>query len=198
MKGIQNIIHLLLFSLVLLFAACAKTGETTASIESDTTATEVVAQKETPKEEIPSPLKKVSGEIAGVQVNMQYGSPGVKERDIWGSLVPYGEVWRIGANEATWIEFNKDVSITEQNIPAGKYGFFTIPNEGEWTVILNKVWDQWGAYDYNEAEDVIRFTVKTENLDTTHERMNFAINDKVNFMWENLGFSFDIAAATAQ
>ena len=141
-------------------------------------------------------LKKVSGELDGVQVNMQYGSPGVKERKIWGDLVPYNEVWRTGANEATWIEFDKDVTIAGQKIPKGKYGLFTIPAESEWTVILNKVWDQWGAYDYDEKEDLARFNVVPQKSDSSKERLEFSVDDDVTFAWENLTFSFDIEPAT--
>ncbi|UZR92313.1 DUF2911 domain-containing protein [Chondrinema litorale] len=195
MKKIIQFYALSLISLSVIFSSCSKTETTTASSDENSDTTTAVAE-EPAKEEIPSPLKKVSGEVDGVQVNMQYGSPGVKERNIWGDLVPYNEVWRTGANEATWIEFDKDVTIAGQKIPKGKYGLFTIPAESEWTVILNKVWDQWGAYDYDEKEDLARFNVVPQKSGSAKERMEFSVDDDVTFAWENLTFSFDIEPAT--
>src|SRR5678815_1632494 len=93
-------------------------------------------------------------------VKVNYGAPAVKGRTIWGGLVPYGEVWRAGANEATTIEFSGDVNMEGQPLKAGKYSLFFIPGEKEWTVIVNKVWDQWGAYKYDSTQDAIRFIVE--------------------------------------
>ena len=78
------------------------------------------------------------------------------------SLVPYNEVWRTGANEATTIEFDNDLFIEGNKVLSGKYSLFTIPNKMEWIIILNKVYEQWGAFKYNEEEDLIRFKVKPE------------------------------------
>ncbi|MDZ7767435.1 MAG: DUF2911 domain-containing protein [Melioribacteraceae bacterium] len=114
-----------------------------------------------------SPKASVSQVIGYTEVSITYSRPGVKERDIWGGLVPYNQVWRTGANEATTIEFNNDVVINGNEVPKGKYGLFTIPGENKWTIILNKVWDQWGAFNYNAEEDFLRFNAKPEKSDFT-------------------------------
>ena len=197
MKKTIHFFALSLITLSFLFSSCSSKTETATATEEETTDTTATAAEETTKEEIPSPLKKVSGEISGVNVNMQYGSPGVKGRQIWGGLEPYNEVWRTGANEATWIEFDKDVMIAGEKVPAGKYSLFTIPTESEWTVILNQVWDQWGAYDYDETKDIIRFNVVPQATDSTVERLEFSVQDDVTFAWENVSFSFDVEPAPA-
>lgn len=91
-----------------------------------------------------------------------YSRPQKKGRDIFGELVPYGKVWRTGANEATEITFYKDVMFGNQNVEAGTYSFFSIPGQDEWTLILNKDINQWGAYNYDEKKDVARVKVKAK------------------------------------
>ncbi len=88
-------------------------------------------------------------------------------------MVPYGEVWRTGANEATEIQFYQDVTLGSKAVKAGTYSLFTIPGEKEWTIILNSDLDYWGAYTYNEKNDVLRVTAPTTNLNTLVE--NFTI-----------------------
>lgn len=124
----------------------------------------IFAQNEPPRL---SPKASVSQVTGYTEVSIVYSRPGVKDREIWGGLVPYNQVWRTGANEATTIEFNDDVVVSGNEVPKGKYGLFTIPGENEWTIILNKVWDQWGAFNYNEEEDLLRFNVKPEKSDFT-------------------------------
>ena len=94
-----------------------------------------------------------------------------KDGLIWGDLVPYGKVWRTGANEATTFETDKDIMIKEQKLPAGKYALFTIPGETEWTWIFNSVWDQWGAYKYDESKDVLRVKSTPESSSVFHEQL---------------------------
>mgnify|MGYP001036697952 CR=1 FL=1 len=191
-----NIILGFILMASMFFWSCSKQETSNETTEETNTEASMEAEEAPSEEEIPSPLKKLSETVSGVQVEMQYGSPGVKGRTIWGELVPYGEVWRTGANEATWISFDKDITIQGNEVPAGKYGLFTIPNNDEWTVILNKTWDQWGAYDYNPEEDLIRFTVDPEMLETPAERMEFMLaENEVKFMWEKLAFAFKVAPA---
>lgn len=92
-------------------------------------------------------------------IEIVYSRPGVKGRSIWGELVPWNELWRTGANEATTIEFSDDVRVEGIDVPAGKYALFTIPGQDEWTVILNSDWEQSGASRYDEAKNVAQFTV---------------------------------------
>ncbi len=106
-------------------------------------------------------------------VRVTYNRPAKNGREIFGKLVPYGKVWRAGANEAPEIKFYKDVTIGGKKIPAGNYALLTIPNEKEWTIILSSDVDQWGAYSYNEALDVARVTVPVQKSDSVIE--NFSI-----------------------
>ena len=108
----------------------------------------------------PSPAATATGKIGATDVTVNYSSPGVKGRKIFGGLETYGKVWRAGANEATTVEFGKAVMVEGKALPAGKYGFFVIPAEsGQWTVIFNKVANQWGAYKYDEKQDALRVLV---------------------------------------
>lgn len=136
-----------------------------------------------------------SGTVDGVEVTLEYGRPNVKGREIWGGLVPYGKVWRTGADEATTITFGGDVVIEGQELAAGTYSLFTIPGEEEWTVIFNEVAEQWGAYDYDESKDVLRVTVSPQEHEMV-EAMDFAVGDDgVTLMWEELAVPVEITAA---
>ncbi len=133
------------------------------------------------------------GEIDSVGVALEYGRPKVKGREIWGGLVPYGEVWRTGANEATTITISDDVTIEGEPLAAGKYSLFTIPGENEWTVIFNKVANQWGHFRYDAGEDALRVTVEPNEGEFVEE-LDFVIDgSSVVLRWENLTVSFDVA-----
>lgn len=127
-------------------------------------------------------------------IAVNYGSPKVKGRVIWGGLVPYGEVWRTGANEATTVEFTKDVFIEQQPLTKGVYSLFTIPSEKEWTIIFSTNSKQWGAFKYNEAEDALRVKINPTLTDSLYEDMRLSIlSDSANntagsiqFNWEKL------------
>lgn len=110
----------------------------------------------------PSPNTFVGLQIGSTRVMIAYGSLGVKGREIFGSLLPYGVLWRTGANEATTITFTGDVLIEGHDVPAGTYSLFTIPDEQEWTIIFNKENNQWGAFGYKEKEDVLRITAPAQ------------------------------------
>ncbi|NWF50508.1 MAG: DUF2911 domain-containing protein [Ignavibacteriaceae bacterium] len=109
-----------------------------------------------------SPRAEVMQQVGFTDIRIIYSRPGVKGRTIWGNLVPYNSVWRAGANEATKIIFSTDVLIEGKLLKAGSYSFFTIPGKKEWILIFNKISDQWGAFEYNEAEDALRVKVKPE------------------------------------
>jgi hypothetical protein len=126
-----------------------------------------------------SPRKQVTGKIGVTTAIVDYGSPSVKGRTIWGELVPYGKVWRAGANENTTFSFDKDVKIGKNTVKAGKYGFFIIPNENnEWTVILNSKNDAWGSNGYNQDLDVLRMNMKPIITDESQEALDYAIDKK--------------------
>jgi hypothetical protein len=98
-------------------------------------------------------------------IKVVYGRPQKKGRTIFGSLVPYGKVWRTGANEATEITFFKDVKLGDQDIKAGTYTLFTIPNKDSWTIIINSDTDVWGSYYYDKDKDVARLDVPVKKID---------------------------------
>ncbi|MCF6167585.1 DUF2911 domain-containing protein [Lutibacter sp.] len=123
-----------------------------------------------------SPRKKATGQIDGVTITIDYGSPSVKGRTIWGGLEKYSKVWRAGANENTTFSFDKEVTIGGTSIPAGKYSFFIIPNENkDWILILNKKNDGWGAFSYNKNEDIVRLNVTPKFVDTNQETLTYTI-----------------------
>ncbi len=136
---------------------------------------------------IPSPKKELKGVIGTTKITVVYGSPSVKGRTVYGSLVPYDQVWRTGANEATTVELSEAVKIDSKNLPAGKYALFTIPTATSWTVIFNSVSDQWGAYDYSATKDVLRAKATPQATTTSSETLEFNLDGPALVMqWENL------------
>ncbi len=132
-----------------------------------------------------SPAMTAEGSVGEANITVAYSSPAVKGRTIWGDLVPYDKVWRAGANEATTFETSKDVMVEGQALAAGKYSLFIMPSEKEWTVIFNKVAEQWGAYKYDEGQDALRVKVTPTMGDDVAERLKFDISDKgLHFMWD--------------
>lgn len=173
-----------------------KTEDTTAVTEAT-----VESEPEAPKP-IKSPRRQSAGDIDGVPVSIDYGSPYVKERVIWGELVPYGKLWRAGANQTTAITFGEAVMIADETISAGTYSLFFIPTEaGQWTVVLNSLWseeehDMWGTYGYDESKDVLRFEVDVDASKSFMESLTFTIsNTGLDFSWENKHLAFDIKKA---
>jgi hypothetical protein len=140
-----------------------------------------------------SPPAKATATVGAAKVTISYNQPAVKGRKIWGDLVPFGKVWRTGANGATVFETDKDVKIEGKVLKAGKYALFTIPTAKEWTIIFNKKSDQWGSYNYSEKDDALRVSVKSEPSKDMVESMTFDIKDnKVKFTWEKLAVSFKV------
>lgn len=164
--------------------------------QTETTASEDTETEDSAKSNRPSPPRKASGAIGEMAVEINYSSPSVKGRKIWGGLVPYSEVWRTGANEATTISFSKTVLVEGKKLAAGKYSLFTIPKEGKWTVIFNTVADQWGAYEYDQSKDALRVEVTPQPLDEPVEMLEFVVADgKVTLRWEKLAVPVSVAPA---
>ncbi|WP_025142552.1 DUF2911 domain-containing protein [Pedobacter jeongneungensis] len=146
-----------------------------------TVSVSAMAQDAQPK---PSPAATATGKVKGATITINYSSPAVKGRKIWGGLEAFDKVWRAGANEATTFETDKDIVVEGKPLAAGKYSFFLIPKEsGTWTAIFNKEPTQWGAYKYEEAKDALRVEVKTKALKATQERLVYKITKS--------GFSLD-------
>jgi len=143
-----------------------------------------------------SPPQSIMQEIGDLQIDLNYNAPSVKGRKIWGALVPTGQVWRTGANDATTFEINKAVTINGEQLAAGKYSLFTIPNGKEWTFIFNKQAEQWGAYKYKEAQDALRVTAQPTAAPEFTEQMTFEMDATgvVSLLWEDLKVSFTVDA----
>ena len=140
-----------------------------------------------------SPPETATGKINGATIQINYGSPSVKGRKIWGELVPFDKVWRAGANDATTFETDKDLIIEGSKLPAGKYSFFVIPNEKQSVLIFNKEAKQWGAYKYNEKEDQLRVTVKQKATGSSTEKLVYKINaNDVVLSWDNWDIGFSV------
>jgi hypothetical protein len=144
------------------------------------------------KSKRPSPPATATGTVNGATITIDYSSPGVKGRKIWGGLVPYDKVWRAGANEATLFTTSKDILVEGKKLPAGKYSLYAIPGEKDWVIIFNSKTGQWGVKDDEStteepANDVLRVTVKPEKSPAFNERMKFVIDQKgFALEWENL------------
>lgn len=151
----------------------------------------------------PSPDATVSQFIGGTKVSVDYSSPAVKGRKIWGELVPFGEVWRTGANEATTITFSDPVSINGNELSAGTYGIHMIPGANEWEIIFSKDVPVDGSSTFDPKKEVLRIKVKpVENPFT--ERMTFLFTDvtdnsgNVSLVWENLKVAFKVDVKTQE
>lgn len=160
----------------------------------------LAAQIEIPR---PSPHASVSQTIGTTTITIDYHRPGVKNRTIWGGLVPYDSPWRMGANEATTISFSDPVKIGGTDVPAGKYSFFAIPARDKWTLILNKDPEQWGAYGYDQSKDQVRVSV-TPAPAAHNEWMRFTIDPMapssalVAMHWEKLSVPMTVDVDVAK
>ena len=145
-----------------------------------------------------SPAAHISQKVGLTDVSLEYSRPSIKGRKIFGELVPYGEVWRTGANAATILTFSTDVSIEGNPVQAGSYALYTIPAKNEWTIILSQNTKLWGAVGYNSEDDVLRFKVKPKKTRQKYETMEISFVDMsdtgatISVKWENSGVEFRI------
>ena len=139
-----------------------------------------------------SPATTATGKVGGATITINYSSPAVKGREIWGGLVPYDKVWRAGANEATTLETDKEIKIEGKTLPPGKYSLFAKPGKDEWTIILNSQTGQWGIKRGGEANrdpanDVVSVNVKPKKSSSMTERLTYEVNNGgIALKWENL------------
>lgn len=132
-----------------------------------------------------SPAMQAEGEIAGSKITIKYSSPAVKGRTIWGDLVPIGEIWRAGADDATTFTTSKDIMIQGKSLAAGTYSFFIIPGESESTMVFNKIAKQWGTYNYDAKEDALRVSVPSQQTSKMEERLVYEVKpDSFEIRWE--------------
>jgi hypothetical protein len=155
-----------------------------------------LASAQADKSKRPSPPALAKETLSnGTVVSIDYSQPSVKGRTIGKDLEPIdGQVWRTGANEATVFEVSKDVKVEGKPLAAGKYGLFTISGKDEWTIIFNKTWNQWGAFNYKDADDVLRVKVKPGKTKEFAEKMTFVVNKngKVSLLWGNVQVDFTV------
>jgi len=143
----------------------------------------------------------VSQRIGITDITINYHRPLVNKRKIWGGLVPYGQVWRAGANENTTIAFTDPVTIEGKALPKGTYGLHMIPGENEWTIIFSKNSTSWGSFTYNQAEDALRVTVKPQATDL-HDALTYDFDDVgadssvVTLRWEKVAVPFKVGVNT--
>lgn len=144
-----------------------------------------------------SPAKEMADSFNGSAITINYNAPSVRDREIWGELVPYDKVWRTGANGATKITINEDTEIEGQKLAAGTYAIFTIPSETTWTIIFNTESEQWGAYDYSKDKDALRVKVVPVKVEEKTEQMTFVKADEtaIHLLWENLAIPIRIGPA---
>jgi hypothetical protein len=143
-----------------------------------------------------SPPATASAKIAGgATITINYSQPSVKGRTIGKDLEPLpGKVWRTGANNATVFETDKNIKVEGQDLPAGKYGLFTIAGKDEWTIIFNKTWDQWGAFKYDESKDALRVKVKPVKAPAFAEKFTINVDKsgKVSLLWGDTETDFTV------
>jgi hypothetical protein len=146
----------------------------------------------------PSPPQYVKQDFGLSSIELSYSRPGIKGRKIFGELVPFGKVWRTGANTATTLTFGDDVVIGGAKIPAGKYGLLTIPSDKEWTIIITKQLDVTNPAAYKQEQDVVRVTAQTEQLPFSVETFTIAFSDvtssscNLEFLWDHTFASLPI------
>lgn len=138
-----------------------------------------------------SPKMTVTGLIGKANVTLVYSSPSVKGRKIWGELVPMDKVWRAGANTATTMETDADISVKGNNLPKGKYSIYMIPSEGEWQVIINSEVGQWGIKrggetTRNAEKDVLTIKAKPNKSDFKEALEYKVVAKGISFAWENI------------
>ena len=139
----------------------------------------------------PSPTATLSQTVGLTEVEIVYSRPGLRDRQAFGKLVPYGQIWRTGANASTKISFSDPVMLGGQEIPAGTYALYTIPGEKEWTVIVHKNLTLWGEGGYDQAEDLVRFTVPATKVTDKVETFTMDLNNlndnqaNISLVWEN-------------
>lgn len=185
---------ILLIAISLLFVDCNNENKQTNKKEHKNHTT--IEKVEKPKKKVLSPHTSTMEMIVDAHIHIDYSSPGVRGRIIFGGLVGYDNVWQAGAHNATWIETNKDLTINDEVLPKGKYGFFTIPSKDVWTIMINKNWDQHGKDEYDEKDDVIRFKVTPTISEDITEHLEYKVNKTnetegaISLAWEKVSISF--------
>jgi len=145
-----------------------------------------------------SPKSTVKQNFALGEITIEYSRPGVKGRVVYGEVVPFDQIWRTGANASTKLTFSDNVKVEGNAVPAGTYSLFTIPGKAEWTIILNKNLTLWGAFDYKQSEDQLRFKVKPAMMNDKVETMTMDVADvtptsaNIELLWDKTRIAFNV------
>ena len=187
-------IHLSVLLIGFLIVSCKQEVKEDKEVVVEEKASETSAQPD--KKKPLSPHTSTMAMIGDAHIHIDYSSPGVRNRIIFGGLLAYDQVWQAGAHMATWLETNKDLEIDGKELKAGKYGFFVIPNQEEWTVIFNRNWNQHGKDDYTEKDDVLRFKVTPKISEEIKEHLEYKVDKTtetsgtISMSWEKVTIEF--------
>jgi hypothetical protein len=147
-----------------------------------------------------SPSAQITQQFGLSTITINYSRPSVKGRKVFGELVPFGQVWRTGANSATQLDFSTEVTIGGQKVPAGSYALYAIPEKKEWTLILSKKTDLWGAIGYDQSDDQLRFKTPSSKTGKKYETFELSVNNitdnsaEIFLKWDNTQVSFAVSA----
>ncbi|WP_432411310.1 DUF2911 domain-containing protein [Rasiella sp. SM2506] len=186
---------IVLFVSLILLASCKENTKEPQEMETKEVTEEPLTVEPDKKKPL-SPHTSAMAMVGDAHIHIDYSSPGMRNRMIFGGLLPYDAVWQAGAHNATWLETNKDLTIAGKELKAGKYGFFVIPNEKEWTVIFNSNWNQHGKDDYNEKDDVLRFKVAPTLSEEIVEHLTYTVtktnetSGTIKLAWEKVTIMF--------
>jgi hypothetical protein len=150
----------------------------------------------------PSPSSKTTQTVGLTDITLDYSRPSAKGRKVFGGLVPFGEVWRTGANASTKVTFSENVKIAGNELPKGTYAIYTIPNEKEWTIIIHKNTTHWGSDEYKQEEDAFRFNVKPVSSNIAVESYTMQVDNlknascEISIAWENTIVSIPVMLTT--
>ena len=183
--------------LSILTIACAGEKKEEASDQKQLEPTSEAKEPVKPK----SPAESTKGTIGNTLVQIDYHSPGVRGRNVFGGLVAYDEVWVTGAHSATSIEFSNDVKLNGNKVMKGKYALFSIPGKNEWTIIINTDYNQHLADNYDQNKDVLRLQLQPETLETIQEHLLYEVTPlennegKISISWADIKVSFNIVTS---
>ncbi len=188
--------RIILLLTIIFLVSCKQNAEETPENHNLQEVTKNETSAEPDKKKPLSPHTETMAMVGDAHIHIDYSSPGVRNRIVFGGLLPYDAIWQAGAHNATWIETNKDLQIAGEKLPAGKYGFFVIPNPEEWTVIFSSNWDQHGKDEYDEKDDVLRFKVTPKISEDVQEHLEYRVTKNteesgtIEMAWEKVRIMF--------
>lgn len=187
---------LVLITLVSILIISCKNDQQKSSNDEPPQKEESAEKLETTEKKVLSPHTSAIAMVGGAHVHIDYSSPGVRNRTIFGGLVAYDSIWQAGAHMVTWMQTNKDLKIQGYDLPVGKYALFMIPSQDEWTIIFNIHWDQHGKDEYDKKDDVMRFKFRPEISEEITEHLVYEVTETginegmISFSWEKVTMSF--------